>query len=153
MVSSICCDPDPDRLLAHGTAIVFLPLQSSGEGGRFGFFPAPRATFHNSGRLVGLCGYPFLNQLVSRAAPHATTCCSHVVVSWPSLCSVTRGVTTPAPICLVIQVGTGTVAEREEFLPVLIGSRSKPSYPLCSPQGRIMPERVCLLDPLSDRRK
>src|SRR6267143_412488 len=115
MVSSVYGNPDPHRPLAHGTAIVFLPLQSSGEGGRFGFFPVPRAAFHDSRRLAGLRGYPFLNQLVSRAAPHATTCRGHVVVSRPSLCIVAWGVTTPAPICLAIQVGTNTVAERESF--------------------------------------
>src|SRR2546425_7787462 len=88
MVSSVCGDPDPHRPLPHGTAIIFLPLQSSGEGSRFGFFPAPRAAFHDPRRLAGLRGYPSFNQLVYRAPLHTTACRGHVIVSWPSLCIV-----------------------------------------------------------------
>ena len=124
MVSSVCGDPKPHHPFAHRIAIIFLPLQSSGEGGRFGFFPAPRAAFHDSRRLAGLRGYPFLNQQVSWAAPHATACRGHVVVSWPSLCIVTWGVTTPAPICLAIQVGTSTV---QTFLATSPATRGKDS--------------------------
>ena len=115
MVSSVCGDPDPHRPLAHGTAIVFLPFQPSGEGGRFGFFPGPRTAIYDPGRLVGLRGNPFLNQLVPRGALHTTACRRHVVVSRPSLCIVTWSVTTPTPICLAIQVMTGSAKESESF--------------------------------------
>src|SRR5437667_4624268 len=115
MVSTVCGDPDPHRPLARGAAIVFFPLQSSGEGGRFGFFPSPSPAIHDSGRLVRLHGYPFLNQLVSRAALHTTARRRHVVVSRPSLCIVTWSITTPTPICLAIQVVRGRVAESENF--------------------------------------
>src|SRR5580765_2136641 len=111
MVSTVCGDPDSHRLLAHGTRVVFFPLQPSGKGGRFGFFPGPRTAIHDPGRLVGLRGYPFLNQLVSRAALHTTACRRHVVVSRPPLCIVTWSVAAPTQICLAIQVVTGSVAE------------------------------------------
>ena len=85
MVSSICRDPDPHRPLAHGTAIVFFSLQPSGEGGRFGLFPDPRTAIHDPRWLAGLCGYPFLNQLVSRAALRhhrlPSPCCCFVAIS------------------------------------------------------------------------
>ena len=116
MVSSLCRDPDPDRPLAHGTAIVFFPLQPSGEGGRFGLFPDPRIAIHDPRKLAGLCGYPFLNQLVSRAALDTTACRRHVIISWPSLCILARGVTTPTPICVTIQRAvTSRVVERARF--------------------------------------
>src|SRR3970040_285276 len=113
MVSSAYADPDPHRPLAHGTAIAVLPLQSSGQGGWFGFFPAPRAALHDPRKLAGLHRYPPLNQLVSRAALHATACRGHVIVSWSSLCIAPWGVTTPTPICLAIQLGTSSVVDTE----------------------------------------
>src|SRR6266513_1165359 len=115
MVSTVCGDPDPHRPLARGAAIVSFPLQPSGEGGRIGFFPGPRTAIHDSGRLVGLHGYPFLDQLVSRAALHTPACRRYVVVSRPSLCIVTWSIPTPTPICLAIQVVMGRVAESESF--------------------------------------
>src|SRR5687768_7355290 len=112
MVSSVCSDPDPHRPLAHGAAIVFFSLQSCREGGRFGLFPNPHTAIHDPRRLARLRGDPFFNQLVSRAALHTTACCRHVVISWPSLCIIAWGVTTPTPICLTLrQVGTSRMAE------------------------------------------
>ena len=82
----------------------FFSLSSRvGRGSGFGLFPDPRIAIHDPRRLAGLCGYPFLNQLVSRAAFHTTACRRHVIVSWPSLCILAWGVTTPTPICLTIQ--------------------------------------------------
>ena len=50
------------------------------------------------------------------AAPHTTACRRHVVVSWPSLCILAWGVTTPTPICLTIQqVETSRRAESMRF--------------------------------------
>ena len=116
MVSSLCRDPDPDRPLANGTAIVFFSFQPSREGGRFRLLPDPRIAIHNPWRLAGLCGYPFLDQLVSRTALDTTACRRHVIVSWPSLCILAWGVTTPTPICVTIQQAvTNRVAERVRF--------------------------------------
>src|SRR2546425_12741189 len=78
----------PRSTLFPYTTLFRSPLQSSGEGSRFGFFPAPRAAFHDPRRLAGLRGYPSFNQLVYRAPLHTTACRGHVIVSWPSLCIV-----------------------------------------------------------------
>ena len=150
MVSSVCADPDPDRPLAHGTAIVFFPLQPSGEGGRFGFFPAPCTALHDPRKLAGLCGYPFLNQLVSWAALHATACRRHVVVSWPSLCIVAWGVTTPTSICLAIQVETSLWLKEMRFCLSWLEADSSLFLGFSLTKGRMIRERS-LPDPLSEQ--
>src|SRR4051812_7602355 len=105
MVSSVCRDSYPHCLITHGTAIILFPLQSGGEGSRFGFFAAPRTALHNPGGMAGLCGYLFFNQLVSWAAFYTTSCRGHVIVSWPSLCIAPWGVSTSTPLYLAIPVG------------------------------------------------
>ena len=96
----------PVVLSPMGLQLIPSQVKSAGEQGWC--FPTPCAALHHPRKLAGLRGYPFLNQPVSRAAPHTAACRSHVVVSWPSLCIVAGGVTTPTPICLAIQVGTST---------------------------------------------
>src|SRR6185436_16219227 len=104
MVSSLYGNSYPHHPLAHRAAIVFFSLQSPGEGGRFGFFPAPRAAVHDPWRLAGLCGDSLFDQLVSRDPVDAPSCCWDAVVSWPSLCIAAWGITPPAPICFAIQL-------------------------------------------------
>ena len=112
MVSSICADPDSDYPLTFRTAIIFFSLQSSWERRRLGFFPGPRVAIHDSRRLAGLCGYPFLDQLVYRAAAHTAACRSHVAVSWPPFCLFTWCVTTPTSIRHTIQVEMNRAVEK-----------------------------------------
>jgi hypothetical protein len=144
MVSSVCIDPDPHYSLTYRRAIISLSLQSSGERGRFGFFPGSCVTIHDPRRLVGLCRYSFHDQLVYRAPVHAASCRGHVVVSWPSLCILTWGITTPTTICLaILQIGPNGLAGRDslclfrlELLKLLD----------LSPYTRA-DVRICLLDP------
>src|SRR5678809_518627 len=98
MVSSLCADPDSDRPVTHGAPIVFFSFQPCGERGRFGFFSGSRFAVYDSRRVVGLCGCPFFNRLVCGAVAHTTTRSGYVIVSWPSLCILTRGIT---PTCLL----------------------------------------------------
>src|SRR5882762_9610135 len=58
MVSSVYGNPDPHRPLAHGTAIVFLPLQSSGEGSGLDFYQFLVLPFTILGGWLDYVGIP-----------------------------------------------------------------------------------------------
>ena len=103
MVSSLGAGPDSHCPLTDGATIIFLPLQPSGTGSGVGFLPAPRAALRDPGKLVGLCRHSFLDQLVSRPAPHAAAGCGHALVPRPSLCLAPWVLAPSAAVCLAIQ--------------------------------------------------